>query len=155
MRFKALTLTLIVTACASSAMPVVAQNIEGPTHRGRILQADDSRNDRISAPPVDYQTGQPNYQQAMGFGARRGGYSDRMLHSRLANIQTSTRDTFLRAEAQKEGGENEAACKTMRKAIERDRRYMALKKKLYPETERTEEIYYQDLETEYCGSERG
>lgn len=155
MRIRALMVAPIAVIFASFVMPAIAQNSPGSSHTGQILRADDSRNDRVSAPPIDYQTGQPNYRQAMGFGARTGGYSNRMLQSRLADMQSSARNTFLRAQAQKEEGEDDAACKTMRKAIEKDRRYMASKKRLYPETETTDEAYYHDIEAEYCGSERG
>ncbi|MFN3807183.1 hypothetical protein [Asticcacaulis sp.] len=155
MGFKVPTGVLVVATSALLAVPAMAQNNLGPSHRGQILRADDLRNDRISPPPVDTQTGRPNYQQAMGFGQRSGGYNGRTLYSRLADLQTSTRDTFLRAQAYRDRGEDEAACKTLRKAIEKDRRYMASKKKLYPETEMPEESSYQGLEAEYCGSERG
>ncbi|ADU12459.1 hypothetical protein [Asticcacaulis excentricus] len=154
MGFRLFTGAIVIAMGTIMTVPTLAQNLQGPSHRGQILRADDMRNDRISPPPVDTQTGSPNYQQAMGFGQRSGGHNGRSLYSHLADLQSSTRDTFLKAQAYRDRGEDEAACKTLRKAIEKDRRYMASKKKLYPETEMPDESSYQGLEAEYCGSER-
>lgn len=74
----------------------------------------------------------------------------------VADLRKRTRTTFELAQAQKAEGDTAAACKSIRKAIELDRRYIERKNSVARyETTKTDESYYQAIEAEYCGAERG
>ncbi|MFN3807182.1 hypothetical protein [Asticcacaulis sp.] len=70
-------------------------------------------------------------------------------------LQSRTRETFLLAQNHKEKGDMGAACRSIRKAIALDRRYIARKRAAGSDTPVTDEDFYNKLEAEYCISARG
>ncbi|ADU12458.1 hypothetical protein [Asticcacaulis excentricus] len=70
-------------------------------------------------------------------------------------LQSRTRETFVLAQSHKEKGDMAAACRSIRKAIALDRRYIARKRAIDPDIPVTDEDFYSSLEAEYCVSARG
>ena len=74
----------------------------------------------------------------------------------VIDLRKRTRTTFEQAQAQKARGDAAAACKSIRKAIKLDRRFVERRNSVAPDTPlNTDESHYRDIEAEYCGTERG
>ncbi|ESQ77813.1 hypothetical protein [Asticcacaulis sp. YBE204] len=81
----------------------------------------------------------------------RSQITDRKLHDLMSRAQTA----FKKARTQREKGNAEAACRSMRQAIDLEKQYVSRKNTLYPELIRdTRPGLYEDLETEFCASVR-
>ncbi|ESQ77814.1 hypothetical protein [Asticcacaulis sp. YBE204] len=84
--------------------------------------------------------------------------SGRMTSNSLpsaGDLRQRTRTVFEAAQAQKSEGRDAAACRSMRKAIELDKRYLRSKNRANPglDQEAPDDIY-RDLEAEYCTTDR-
>lgn len=73
----------------------------------------------------------------------------------VMDLRKRTRTTFEQAQNHKEKGDMGAACRSIRKAIALDRRYIARKRAAGSDTPVTDEDFYNKLEAEYCISARG
>lgn len=82
--------------------------------------------------------------------------SPRSRWTAVADLRKRTRNAFERAQGQKAKGDTAEACKSIRTAIELDRRYIERRNSYYPGNQIwTDESYYQGIEAEYCETERG